>query len=173
MSTPAWGIIEISPGECRRTKIGGVTVWTRVIEDEWQVAHEYIGADVGLEGAQESVVDDDLEHLDWTRYVTIKDDDVAIQPALPDRPVLLRPQSPIVILPGRWGQFYFSVPLWIRFVSGSGSGLSTMVEIPSQNLSSTWFGDMESGELCYSMNSRLLRSLPEADADEAFARCRG
>ena len=174
MSTDRWGPLEIPAGECLRWDIGGVTLWVRVIEDEWLIAHSYhdtsrtdtVGAHLDPDGMPA-----DSSELSWTRFVTVRNDGVYAQPVLPDRPVVIRPQSPIVLLPGRWGRFFFSVPLWVRFVSQLGGHAATAVEIPTQNLSSTWFGDMETGELCYSADSRLLRAMPETDSDEAYARC--
>jgi hypothetical protein len=171
MSNNVWGPMNAPMDECLQRDIGGVTLWTRVVEDEWQIAHSYKGTGEDSDLASGRTDAPDLADLSWTRYVTVRDDDVVTQPALPDRPVVIRPQSPIVILPGRWGRFYFSVPLWVRFVSHSGGRAAMMVEIPTQNLSSTWFGDMESGDLCYSVDSRLLRTIPDTDADDAYARC--
>jgi hypothetical protein len=168
MSNQTWGALDAGEGELLRRDIGGVTLWVRASEDEWQIAHVYADAQdlADGEGAQ-----DDLSELKWTRFVTVKDDKVFTQPALPDRPVIVRPQAPIVILPGRWGRFYFSVPLFARFVSQPQGKQVPMVEIPTRLLSSTWFGDMVTGELCYTMDSRLLRTVPETDADDAYARC--
>jgi len=144
-----------------------VTLSVRVDEDEWLIAPSYQDTSrEGVDGEPGGSSD-----LSWTRFVTVKNDDVLIQPALPDRPVVIRPKSPIVILPGRRGHFFFSVPLWVRFVSQPDGRAAPMIEVPTQNLSSTWFGDMVTGELCYSVDSRLLRTMPDTDADEAYARC--
>ena len=150
-----------------RREIGGVTLRVRVVEDEWLIAPSYDE----LSGAGSEGVSVDAAELSWVRFVTVRNDNVYTQPVLPDRPIVIRPRSPIVILPGRLGRFFFSVPLWVRFVSQPGAHVVTMVEIPTQNLSSTWFGDMETGELCYSVGSRLLRTIHETDADDAYAQC--
>jgi len=161
-TTDYWGPIAADVGAAVDRRIGGISVRARREADEWLLAHSY-----------DSAEPDDLFADDpaWTRYVTVAGDPLTLEPALPDRPVLIRPRSPIVILPGRWGRFYFSVPLWLRFVSESEGKQVTMTELPSQSLSSTWFGDMQTGELCYAIDSRLLRSAPDEDDDEAFARC--
>ncbi len=167
MSSAIWGPLEIPAGDCFRREIGGVTLRVRVVEDEWLIASSYDE----LSGADSDGVSVDASELSWVRFVTVRNDDVYTQPALPDRPIVIRPRSPIVILPGRRGRFFFSVPLWVRFVSQPGGRVVTMVEVPTQNLSSTWFGDMETGELCYSVDSRLLRTMQETDVADAYARC--
>jgi len=159
MGFEVWGRLDADVGASVDRRIGGVSVRAFRDRDEWVIAHSY---------DPDPAFDDELS---WTRYVTIAGDPLSLLPALPDRPVVLRPRSPIVILPGRWGRFYFSVPIWLRFVSSSGGKMVTMAELASQKLSSIWFGDMETGELCYAVDSRLLRAIPEEDDDEAFARC--
>jgi hypothetical protein len=161
------GPIEPEGGETLVARTGAATLWIRSTKDEWLIAHSFIDC-TGLDQAAGT---QDPDARDWTRFVTAEGDTVGAYPALPDRPVVVRPLAPIEILPGRRGRFYFSVPLWIRFVSGSGSREQTMTELPTQDLSSSWFGDMQTGELCYSIGSRLLRSTPETDADDAYARC--
>jgi hypothetical protein len=163
MTTANWGPVKLAGRQCVHWRVGAVTMWARAFDDEWEIAHSYDDRDTDREECPEDV--------SWTRFVTVANDDLFTQPALPDRPVVIRPQSPIVILPGRWGRFYFSVPLWVRFVSQPAGRSATMEEIPSQNLSSTWFGDMATGELCYAIDSRLLRRQPTMDANDAFARC--
>lgn len=149
--------------QCVQWRVGQVTLWARAFDDEWEIACSYETPVLDREDCPEDVP--------WTRFVTVANDGLYTQPALPDRPVVVRPQSPIVILPGRWGRFYFSVPLWVRFVSQPAGRAVTMTEVPTQNLSSTWFGDMATGALCYAVDSRLLRRQPAMDANDAFARC--
>jgi hypothetical protein len=163
MEKNVWGPMDLRDRECTHWRIGDVTLWARAYDDEWEIASSY-GARVVDSG-------ECPEDVSWTRYVTVAHDDLYTQPALPDRPVVIKPQSPIVILPGRWGRFYFSVPLWVRFVSQPAGRSVTMAEVPTQSLSSTWFGDIASGELCYAIGSRLLRRPPAMDDNEAFARC--
>lgn len=85
--------------------------------------------------------------------------------------MIVRPAVPIVILPGRWGTFFFRVPLWIRFVSRAEERLTTMEEVPSRRLTSTWFGDMATGELCYAIEAPLERRLDDLEMSGAFAAC--
>lgn len=151
-----WGPLDVTVGATDVREVGAVTLRTQRVKDEWMIASAYGNSD---------------EEPDWTRIVTSGRESVFLQPALPDRAVVIRPRSPIVILPGRFGRFFFSVPLWIRYVSESSGKKNSMLEIPTQQLSSTWFGDMETGELCYSVDSRLLREMSDEDADEAYARC--
>jgi hypothetical protein len=118
------------------------------------VSSDYAGRECNAEGRV------------WSRYVSVSHDRLELQPALPDRPIVVRPQAPVVILPDRWGRFYIRVPVWARFVSPAGGGFQTMTEFPSRELSSTWFGDRQAGELCYAVKSRLLREVDRSGGTE-------
>lgn len=157
MST-SWGALKSRGDECIDRRIGDLTIYARMKNDEWELSSSY--------DDQVGCADD----VAWSRYVTVKDDAVEVKPALPDRPVVVRPESPIVILPGRWGRFYFHVPIWARLLSTARGTTQLMEEMPTHRLQSTWFGDPVEGELCYALESRLTRELLPDD-DESFAVC--
>ena len=162
MQSDLWGPIGRS-AEGASWQVGRCRLWARSALDEWELAWRYRGDD---EPIPDTVSDGDPG---WTRYVTVADDKVETIPALPDRPVVVRPAVPIVILPGRWGTFFFRVPLWVRFVSRGGGRLATMEEVPSRQMTSTWFGDIATGELCYSIEAPLERRLEDLRMSDAFA----
>jgi hypothetical protein len=68
----------------------------------------------------------------------------------------------VSLLPGHSALFYVSFPIWVAVRVGDGDGL-TLREEATVALSSTWFGDPTSGELCYSLRTRARRSLAEGD----------
>lgn len=155
--TAAWRAIELNEGSCVRLSGADCTVWARRFRDEWMIASQYDSEQSPTDLARAEVFEWP-EELEWTRYVTVDNDALEIVPALPDRAVVVRPMSPVTILPGRWARFYFTVPLWIRFVSHPPGKVETMCEIPSVALSSTWFGTPTAGDRCYALDSRLERS---------------
>lgn len=161
MVSNVWRPYDLSVDRTDIRHVGEVTVHVRQETDEWRIAHTYDS------DRNDPEPDDTL----WTRYVTGNDETLLLRPALPDRPVVIRPRSPVVLLPGRSGRFFFSVPLWLKFVSSAGPLERLVGEVPTQSLSSTWFGDMETGELSYAIHTRLLRSPVDESDDEAFARC--
>jgi hypothetical protein len=48
----------------------------------------------------------------------------------------------------------------VRVLSGNKKKVR-FLEIPSQTLSNTWFGDTMNGELCYALTTRALRKVEE------------
>ena len=161
MDSELWGPLS---REDATWQIGRSRIWTRQREDEWEIASVSLPSD-------EVPGPEPTSDLTWTRIVTTPDDPVAAQPALPDRPVVVRPDRPMVILPGRWGRFFFRVPLWTRFVSLASGREATMEEIPSRSLASIWFGTIAGGELCYAIEAPLERTVEDLEIDHSFAIC--
>lgn len=96
----------------------------------------------------------------WSRFVTLQQDELSILPALPDRPLVVKPFMRVSLLPGRWAQFFVAVPVWISLVARKVKNETVFEEFPSQLLSNTWFGDPLGGELCYALHTPLLREEP-------------
>lgn len=84
-------------------------------------------------------------------------DVVTLQPKLADRPVIVRPHSPLTIAARHRITLYVSTPLWLSI------GIAdTRVEFPLQQLSDTWMGALTGeGSLCYGSltHARLDKSL--------------
>lgn len=90
-------------------------------------------------------------------------DEIRMQPLLADRPVVVRPYSPLILPAENRITLYISAPLWLcihfsEYVSR---------ELPVQRLSETWMGGMTGkGELCYGsytharLDKELLQRLP-------------
>jgi hypothetical protein len=96
--------------------------------------------------------------------VTILDslEPLAIRPILPDRPLVLQPESELRLIPGAVIKTSVSLPLGISLQSGGGGRPRPIREFPSMALSKTWFGDPVTGEAAYSWKTSLAEMpLPE------------
>jgi hypothetical protein len=89
---------------------------------------------------------------------------IVVRPVLPDRPVVIKPSSPVNVLPGRGSRYFIHLPVWVSIMEGSVKNRTALAEYPGAPLSSTWFGNPDDGELCYSFTTDLYKS-PEERAD--------
>ncbi len=88
---------------------------------------------------------------------------IRMTPRLPDRPVVVRPFSPLTITANTKVTLYVTTPIWLGLeLSGH-----LCKELPVQPLSDTWMGDLTGkGELCYGsktharLNKNLLSKVP-------------
>lgn len=89
--------------------------------------------------------------LNWKRcIINEKDNLVRILPSMPTRPIVVRPETQLTILPGCNARFFVSIPIWYTFIVGNNQAAW---EIPSVQLSNTWFGDPFSGLFCFALRS--------------------
>jgi hypothetical protein len=150
MEGSMWGPVEVAAESSKCLQLGSVDIHIRHSDDEWRFAYTHPKGDA--QHGQEP------EDSDWLRMVSARNESLELQPALPDRPLVIRPESPVSIFPGRFARFYVAVPVWYRFVSVLQNERTTVIDIPARVLSNTWFGDPANGELCYSLDAPLIRT---------------
>ncbi len=153
----------------RRWQIGTLSLWVRRGENgEWFVAQKQeTGADEDL--VEADVLDEEPADLTWQRYALPElDPTLTLTPHLPDRPLVVRSETPLSLVTGGSGVFYALLPCWIRLTVG---GTVKLAEVPSVRLSGSWFGDPISGELCYAMRTNARRSIAELPSRPHRAVC--
>jgi len=107
----------------------------------------------------------------WKRWILgYKPQHISFLPALPNRPVVIRPYIPTAIPPDRSAFFYIKIPLCIR-VQIEGNSSPVLCEIPTVTMSNTWFGDVTAGELCYLLKAHLSNTLADIETNFHYAIC--
>lgn len=79
--------------------------------------------------------------------------DMFLLPALPDRPLVLKPKTNLSILPGTRYKFYVYLPVTFQLYAGMVKPTARVFEHAFTDLSSTWFGETHDGELSYALYS--------------------
>ena len=154
-----WGQVPLEPNQVLKASFGPLWVWIRRDHTDWFYAFERPGEEstlFGLDPAKEAP-----EDLDWNRLGCEKASrHIVLEPALPNRAVVVRPDMPLTILPGERIQFFVRVPLWIRLVA-TNKAQSMWCDLPTRVLSKTWFGSTELGEQAYALRTSAVRSLDD------------
>ena len=164
-----WNSKDFSDGLDRCWEAGKLRLWIRKTGDAWECAADYgeLPADPPRFGETGAIPED----LPRDRYVAGSGSFLEVVPVLPDRSLVLRPGPALHILGGSDAGFYLHIPVWLRVAAVTGSRRFVLGEYPTERLSSTWFGDMKTGELCYSWKEPLY-PLPFAPPDNpALAVC--
>lgn len=136
--------------------------------DEWiEGVRHYPGESVfstgiqGLSSFPTGLYEDFSEEYSWYRYLIGGEYHLELFPALPDRPLVLKPSVRRKILPGHKTKLLFFIPLWIQLY-GVRKDVSHMVsEYPTAMLSSTWFGDIQGGDLSYALETGLQQEVKD------------
>jgi hypothetical protein len=167
-----WETHKLERGICSICTIGALRIWIELKDMEYRIAFEYLSEETELGGW--AVAGEDCaptEGIIWNRIV-IHDDSQTVQlvPALPDRPIVVSPEFPIKIIPGEEVLFYLSIPMWVRIFCGD-KKQNLLLTVPSTVLSNTWFGDVTTGELCYSLKTRARLHLDLSEQNPLRSVC--
>ncbi len=131
--------------------IGSLHLWIHRGEKDWYVAHEI--EDESEARCSAAVSDAPLcAERDWTRWILDDQTDrVHLTPCLPDRPLIVRPEMPMCLMPKQSVQFFVGIPIWLSITFDAKH--KQAIEIPSMTLSNSWFGPLTEGELCYAIRT--------------------
>jgi hypothetical protein len=158
-----WGSWKMAAGETRRWRIGPTTLWIQWTRYELHIVQE-IGddpLDTALEIAN-SVTLDTLERVGMPeRFVRRqRANTLLLSPALADRAIVTRPETPFYISPGEEVLLYVSSPLWVHIELDPPRQL--LRELPTFRPSDTWFGPSTiTGELCYASRTHCRLELED------------
>ena len=164
-----WSEKDFADGRDRFWEFGKLRLWIRKTGKEWHCAPVYEDrpADPPRLGEPGEAPGD----LSWNRFVTGEETVLDVVPVLPDRPVILRPEAPMKILGSSNAELFLYIPVWLKVNAVTASGRLTLTEFPSEFLSSSWFGDMKTGELCYSFRGTLYPRPLVPPEDHSHAVC--
>jgi hypothetical protein len=159
--TNIWDAFDLQENQIYYWKIGTCNLW--MTKDKTEI---YI-ASIHAENIDIQKGSDIPENLFWSRFA-LKDKVTSIEfvPIMPDRPVVVKPESSFYLTKNTMKNIYVRVPVWISINVAAKSKMQ-LLEIPSVILSNTWFGDLSEGELCYWLSSGA-RSQIEVDPATPF-----
>jgi len=155
-----WGRLSLSPEQSIYWEVGTAKVWASrasTSSHEWRIHSER--APVETHAARRSGEMPLPAKPAWKRWA-FREEDAAIwcRPAMPDKPVVVRPDAPLTIPRGNEVTFFVSIPVSLHFFIGQKAELPIHEE-PSVILSKTWAGEPTAGELCYALRTSASRNL--------------
>jgi len=156
-SDSVWKYYEVNESQPLDWRIGNLHIWCAKDGLELKIAHRY---DSGGEGKNEL----ETAMLSWQRWaLRQKNPKVQLLPAMPDMPLMVKPENKLHIAEDASTRIYVKVPVWVRLVLESSQD-TVLLELPSVPLSKTWFGSYVDGELCYWLSSGARReALPDPE----------
>lgn len=143
-----WNAFSFLNNEVKEFRLGDLLLSIQWSRGQWRIGSAYVS-----KGGERT----------WTRFVADDTDSLSLVPDLPDRPLVVRPREPIKILTAEKALFFARIPPRVKLVAGKPPKQKTIVSFPSLVLSSTWFGEPTTGELCYSLMSTLVTKVETRD----------
>ena len=102
------------------------------------------------------------EMTDEALTILDSSDPLEIRPILPDRPLVLQPESDLRILPEAGITTAVTLPLGVALTTKGDHRPRTVREFGADAMSKTWFGGSDAGEAAYYRKASLsVRSLPD------------
>ena len=164
--TPWWQPQAPRPGHWQHYQLGFLSLYLQRLEQDWYLAW---ALEQGTGSVQEDMSRPWLtqnlsslpEGLVPSRYSFAEaPTELLLKPRLLDRPVVFKTHQPVHVPPGEKVTFYISSPVCVSLELGKPA--MTLLELPSQRLSDTWFGpSTREGELCYGAKTRARNSLED------------
>ncbi len=147
-------------------QIGPLRLWAKRSHDELWLTYDYQAAtELSETGDGKDAVAEDAAWQRWTLKSSFEE--IAFQPVLPDKPVVVKPEHPFYLTSDVKTRIYVRVPVWVRVLLGK----TEIVEIPTEVLSKTWFGSFVDGELCYWISSAARKNVVKDPEKSHLAIC--
>jgi hypothetical protein len=152
-----WGDRPMPAGrKVQRLDVGPLTLWFKGLANEVWIA--FRRGDGQPAGDDETPPGD----LDWSRWALgATPHHLRLLPVLPDRLIVVKPEHPFTLLRKAEARVYTRLPAWVRVeaVEQGRSEGSVLMEIPTEILSDTWWGDFLTGEMGYWLTTKARREL--------------
>jgi hypothetical protein len=164
-----WDSFNINDGEYGYFQLRKLHLWIKKNYQEWIVGWkqkpEY------QDGISMQILDAcPEESIEWHRKVVKNTDSlIHLSPLMPEKAVVVKPESALQITAGAEALFYVSIPVWIGVFTGKPQ--SALFEIPTVSLSNTWFGEPHNGSLCYSLKTSIYSILSNFNLNSNEAVC--
>ena len=151
-----WQPCAVQDGEAVRWQIGALRIQAERRWHEWRVTRRHgddeLLGDMERIGPSAPEPEDDGDDANRFGFqdppATIR-----LRPRLSDRPFVVRPETPLTLLPDEHVQIYLTTPVWVSVEIGEPP--RALIELPSLRPSDTWFGpSTREGELCYASRTR-------------------
>ena len=152
-----WGAYQIALKQCRFWHVGALQFWLKVEEGQWWL-WQALGDPVANPVCGEEC-NDNLDSRESIRILGTDSSSLTIVPQLPDRPLLLRSQEQLQLLPSTSSALLCYIPLWIGLLVEHNQSSWQVASLPSAHLSHTWLGTSDGGEAGYFLSTPLRRAV--------------
>lgn len=148
----SWIDVEVKGPAAVSHTIGPVTIWLKKVSNEIWIASEY-----AEDLPRKKISPEKVNVLNWSRWALPKEETrFSLRPSFPNRPVVVKPEYPFKIVTNAKVRVYTRIPVFIKVVLADKPDF-VVTEIPTVNLSNTWFGLHTEGELCYWVHTSARR----------------
>ena len=144
----------LTPDAATLFRVGSRRLWVRIAGSEIQVVADGGDDPTAVDFSQEPLEEPPGE---VQRFASTMGQ-VVLVPRCADLPVIVRPMTPLTLLPGAEAQIYVTTPVWVCLAL-QGAPVP-FFETPTHRPVSTWFGSTpQAGEVAYASRSKARSRL--------------
>ena len=167
-----WRDFKLEENEAIRWKVGTFVLYAQSIHDDLMLAQSTAASGAPTD-IQYGLTSHLPLHLAWKRWaLDRRANTIRITPTLPDRSLVVKTRSPVIVLPNSTVSLYVSLPIWVEVLEQHKNEYITLERFCPQQMSNTWYGDHLAGELCYALKSRARRAREDLAEEPFRAICR-
>lgn len=157
--TRFWSPRTLAVGQAAQFQFGRLRLWLSRGEGEWGYATETL-AEPAAPAFEVLAAGGTLPEAGW-KYAAFGQSPERLQllPAVPPRPVAVRPEHPVSLPPRQSSTVFAFIPTWIELWAGGSPDGHQIATLPTATLSGTWFGNPMAGELAYALRIAATRHL--------------
>ena len=162
-----WSPSRLEDGGSLIWRCGPMRIYARRRDQDWSLASRTVDDTVDEEDGQA------ITSTDWTNWPLGRDEAIMrFRPTMPDRPLVVKPEAPLMIPVSVEVSFFISIPVSVEVLAGSDPDEAlSLATYPSVRLSDTWFGSKSEGSLCYALKTPARRKLDKVERREHLAVC--
>lgn len=152
-----WNKYTIEKNKVYYWQIGVTEFWVKKLDKKWLVAHR--NSEIAAKEITKGLIVDEPTDVDFQTCIGDRGNTLNVVPSLPRLPVVLRPFNPYKVLPKTTTQIYVHVPVSIDLYAGSVKEENLLAIIPGEELSNTWFGAPDNGELAFAVKNNFYSEI--------------
>jgi hypothetical protein len=165
-----WSKFKFEDEQIYSAKAGYTRFWIQRYYAFWRISTRFEDtSEFDAEGLQK--VKSLPENFEWQQMIAGKQSSLIIHPALPDKALIIKPEDNISLMPAMKLDLLIKIPLWIQIYSSSVKPENLIFEFPTIELSSTWFGDTDDGEMAYRLPRHILFDFKPEEIEKSEAIC--
>lgn len=148
--------------------LGELKILVKKSGKEWLIKSD-INTDYS--GNEFATTQENLPESDCKVIISDKNNGLSILPALPDKPLVIRPEMELKLQPKSSIQLKLQIPVWVQLYHGSIKTENRIHEESTKALSKTWIGEPDNGLLAYALRINPLVQSDEATEGANYASC--
>jgi hypothetical protein len=184
-----WGVQPLEGDAIHGVRIGPRDLWIQRTQGEIRVVSAAAPPSGGVPASEPSVTEpastEPSAHVaplppagaTWTRWALTDEDqvrgealEVSVLPVFPSRTLIVEPEDAFTLRPRASARVFVRIPLSIQVAVGP-EGASPLLEVPTLELSDTWWGGVMEGELCSWLGTRARRRVDATLLEPHLAIC--